>query len=302
MRPYLILHLILFLDPVLSTFHNIWLIRHCDKPSDKTNPCCTNYGYDRANNWYNYFNQYIESEPYIYASNYNEKKQCTVSNYYISDSECQKSQRMFLTAQAISDSINYMKDDVNIDFCTGQYADLIDTTNTIKNNDIIIVWEHTEIVDMINYIGIDIEKWPDDANHEYNVVFMIDMNDQPTLYYDCYNWENRDTICSPVIDKWLKKHDRISYYYRKYGIESDHRYMLTTPSTITNDNCSALFINVFKVTSFVTIFGLFIFVLKKLIDFIKSKHPVSRKYKYVRISDETQLIDNLTQKHKYTQT
>jgi ABC-type antimicrobial peptide transport system permease subunit len=211
---------------------------------------------------------------------------------------------MFLTAQAISDSLNYVKDDINIDFCTGQYTELIDTTHNIPNNDVIIVWEHKEIVDMINYIGIDLDKWPDEANEEYNVVFMINIH-QPTLYYECYNWENRDKTCSPSIDKWLKKYDRISEYHENYGAIIEHRYMLTTtPKLLTNvyNYYIGLFIIVFTATVFVIILGLFIIVFKKLIEFIRMKHENVRRYKYVSINDETRIINNIPHKHKYTQT
>ena len=90
---------------IINSAKNIWLIRHCDKTNDNQNPCCSNYGYERSTNWYKYFEIYINSSPYIYASNYSEKKQCVTNNYNEINPECQKSQRMYLTAEAIYNSI-----------------------------------------------------------------------------------------------------------------------------------------------------------------------------------------------------
>jgi hypothetical protein len=191
----------------------IWLIRHCDKPADKNNSCCSDYGYKHSDNWYKYFKKYISSPPYIYGANYNnEQNQCATDydyNYnYNSKIDCQKSQRMYLTAQAINKSIRFSKDDVNIDYCTGQYKELAKNTRNINNNDIIVVWEHSEIVDIINYFGINLDKWPNIIDDEYSIVFMFDV-DHNKLYYDCYQWEAEYVDCSNDVNNWLKKYKTI---------------------------------------------------------------------------------------------
>lgn len=191
----------------------VWLIRHCDKTTDSENPCCSQYGYQRADNWYKYFNRYIhpKSSIQIYASNYNEKKQCIANNDYKTNSSCQKSQRMFITGLAINDKMTPGQK-INIDYCIGEYKELVDTIESSDFNEDIIVWEHKEIVNIINRLGIGLSDWPDSASEEYNVVFMVDYNKQ-RLYYDCYNFIDGTHSCSDQISSWLKKYDSISSYY-----------------------------------------------------------------------------------------
>jgi len=285
-----LLQLLLILEPILSTIENIWLIRHCDKTINDNNPCCSNYGYDRANNWHEYFERYIDSSPYIYASNYNEEKTCIVNYYYKSNSDCQKSQRMFLTAQAIHDTFNHIKNDVNIDYCTGQYVDLVKSLDDISNKQVIIVWEHKEIVDIINYIGIKLDEWPKDAADEYNVVFMIDIN-KNQLYYDCYNWEDDDVKCSNVINDWLYKYESISSYYDKINTDENTTRNMLSKEQVDINSIYNFYIGLFF-SSCIVIFGiciLFFLILlcKKICKENYIHREINKKYKYVRI-DETQ--------------
>jgi len=192
---------------------HIWLIRHCDKTNDSDDPCCSQYGYQRADNWYKYFSKYIhlKSSIQIYASNYNEKKQCIANNDYKPNSSCQKSQRMFITGLSINDKMTPGQK-INIDYCIGEYKDLVDTIESGSENEAIVVWEHKEIVNIINRLGIALSDWPDSASEEYNVVFMVDYNKQ-RLYYDCYNFIDGTNKCSDQISSWLKNYGSIESYY-----------------------------------------------------------------------------------------
>jgi len=196
-----------------SSFSLVWLIRHCDKTSDSEDPCCSQYGYQRADNWYKYFDKYIhrKSSIQIYASNYNEKKQCIANNDYKPNSSCQKSQRMFITGLSINNKMTPGQK-INIDYCIGEYKELVDTIESSNSNEAIVVWEHNEIVNIINKLGISLSDWPDSASEEYNVVFMVDYNKQ-RLYYECYNFIDGTNTCSDQINSWLQKYDSIKSYY-----------------------------------------------------------------------------------------
>lgn len=279
----LILCILVILNVTASTKH-VWLIRHCDKPNDKESSCCSSYGYKHANNWYKYFEKYITSSPYIYGANYNEEYQCTEYHNYNYDRNCQKSQRMYLTAYAIHESFYYSKNEVNIDYCTGQYKELSKSVSNINNDNVIVVWEHSEIIDIINYFGINVNKWPNNLDDEYNIVFMIDV-DSSKLYYDCYQWEADYTYCSNDIIKWLNKYTKISDYYEKKNYKN---YTLTTSN--------ALLPNFYQ--KHISIFNIFFIVIINIILicfflFFKKQYDVrnymGRKYKYVVIP-ETQFL------------
>ena len=186
----------------------IWLIRHCDKPNSETNPCCSELGYERAKNWHHYFKMQFNKKSIVklYASNFNEKKVCVNNILYKPDSTCQKSQRMFLTAFYLREKLNnhlLFKEDINSHYCIGEKNKLI---NNILNNhnvsDVIIVWEHKEIINIIRYFGINIKKWRNKFQNNYNIVFMIDLKTKQ-LFYDCFDFIKNSTTCPDNVNKWL---------------------------------------------------------------------------------------------------
>jgi hypothetical protein len=120
---------------------------------------------------------------------------------------------MFLTSLYIFNTFTNIQY-LNIDYCIGDYKDLTKNAYKQEYNDVIIVWEHDEIIDIINYIGIDLKKWPNDIEG-YNIVFMIDI-DSNKLYYDCYNFENNNIVCDKKTNDWLKKYEHIDNYYINY--------------------------------------------------------------------------------------
>jgi hypothetical protein len=197
------------------TLKNLWIIRHCDKGNHNSDPCCNINGYERSKNWYNYFNLYIKNNCYIYGANYNndDNDKCININGYQTNKNCQKSQRMFLTSLYIFYTFENIQN-LNINYCIGDYKDLTKSAYKQEYDNVIIVWEHDEIIDIINYIGIDLEKWPNDIDG-YNLVFMVNI-DSNKLYYDCYNFEDNNIICDKKTNNWLKKYEHIDNYYSNY--------------------------------------------------------------------------------------
>jgi hypothetical protein len=257
--------LIIFINFVISV-ERIWLLRHCDKPINNNNPCCSALGYQRADNWFFYFISYLNKNDNIaiYSSNYNEKKICLKQNKYNPDRNCQKSQRMFLTAYYIHNQLTNnkynVKNNINLDYCIGDKSQLIDNiiNNIINNkniNDVIVVWEHKEIIEIIRYFNIHISKWHNRFKDVYDLIFLIDIV-KKKLYIDCYNFITNGTSCSKDLKIWLQDFDSISQYYEKILYSSFHDINYT-------NKLSKVFIYLFIVFSlYIVIFGIYIYILQ----------------------------------------
>jgi len=192
----------------------IWLIRHCDKPKTNANPCCSELGYERAKNWHRYFKMQMHKNSIvkIYSSNFNEKKVCINNILYKPDFTCQKSQRMFLTAYYLQNTlqkfINF-QENINTNYCVGEKNNLIsDIVKNIKFSDAVVVWEHKEIIHIIRDFGINIKKWKNKFQNYYSIVFMIDIKTKQ-LFYDCFDFIKNMTSCPDEINKWLYNFEKI---------------------------------------------------------------------------------------------
>jgi hypothetical protein len=88
--------------------------------------------------------------------------------------------------------------------------------------DVIIVWEHTEIIEIIRHFDIKIKKWRNKHIDEYNIVFLIDIATKQ-LYYDCFDFITNNAICSNKVYKWLHNFQNINLYYNmNYYSSSAH--------------------------------------------------------------------------------
>eukprot|EP01033_Poteriospumella_lacustris_P005654 gene5654-4045_t len=111
-------------------------------------------GYDRANTWNRLFDAALEDKKltlYSPGAAYDTATQCKPNIKITNQSSCQKSQRMALTAKLINYNSN-SEVDVKMDYCTGQYqkvvSDITDAAADVQRA--LIVWQHTEIVSIIN--------------------------------------------------------------------------------------------------------------------------------------------------------
>jgi len=210
----IILLLFLFVK-LFNSLDRLWLIRHCDKTNSISNPCCSEIGYERAKNWHNYFIIYFNKKSILklYSSNFNEKKVCINNILYKPDYNCQKSQRMFLTAYFLQEKLKKyytFKENINVDYCVGEKNKLVNSIlDNYKVSDVILVWEHKEIIDIIRHFQIEIKKWKNKFENTYNLVFMIDIKTKQ-LFYDCFDFVKNNTYCSNDINIWLNKFNRIS--------------------------------------------------------------------------------------------
>jgi len=233
-----ILFLIFFIKFV-SSVDRIWLLRHCDKPVNNDSPCCSPIGYVRADNWYYYFDRYLDKNDniVIYSSNYNEKKICIpfLNSQYTPNINCQKSQRMFLTAYYILNQLTnnkyHVKNNINLDYCIGYKPQLLnDIMKNKKINDVIVVWEHKEIIDIIRYFNIKLTKWHNKFTNVYDLIFMIDVVSKK-LYIECYSYLTNGTSCNQDVQTWLQDFDSISQYYEKISYSSNINIQYTNKNS-----------------------------------------------------------------------
>ena len=257
----------------------IWIIRHCDKPKQISNPCCSNIGYDRAKNWHLYFQKYFTKKNIIeiYSSNYNEKKVCLKDNNYQlnPNKSCQKSQRMFLTANYIQENLkqkyNVFKKN-NLNYCVGEKNKLL--KNIFKNDDIltdiVLVWEHKEIVKIINEFGIHLSKWGNKYMDEYSIVFLIDVRTKQ-LYYDCFDFVNNKTDCSEDIELWLNNFQKINILYKNYKLNA---FDINIHNNILFDGY----------VIFILFTLIYIFVLYLMYTILIAYHQARRRQGYIEIN------------------
>lgn len=203
----------------INSANKIWIIRHCDKPNNHKNPCCSDSGYERSIGWANYFKDYLGNKINIITSDFHSKTIC-VDKLNHTKNNCQKSQRMFLTTHYLSKQLldmNYNIETINLNYCVGDSGKIFNHIQNMKNhnrniNDIILIWEHNEIINFIRKYNIKIGLWKRKLKKNYDIVFMIDTN-KNKLYYSCYDYKNKKiNKCSHKIKKWLYKFDNIENY------------------------------------------------------------------------------------------
>jgi hypothetical protein len=217
-----ILSIFQFLWSVLGV-ERIWFIRHCDKQNDN-NPCCSDDGYLRTKTWNSYFEKYIpyENKIKLITSDFSGDFVCVHhDNFTLLSSttrKCQQSQRMYLTTHYLYESmkLKYSLDGINYKFCIRSGLEMIKSVLEMyeEYDDLIVVWEHNEIIEMIRFFDIYIKRWSIHAIDRYDIIFMVSLKDSK-LYVD-YNpdYDNKSlavNITDSIYSNWLH-FDRISKY------------------------------------------------------------------------------------------
>ena len=209
------------LIPCISSVEKIWILRHCDKPENPKNPCCSEYGKIRFQSWNQYFmrqNIPQENSIQIIGSNYDDSKsKCVVSNQQKTNEKCNYSQRMVESSLYLQESMMMYFPNVGLDtttFCSTQTTKLALSIyqNHTKNHHVILVWSHTEIIDLLRTMGISIKKWKRHLRKEYNIVFLFDVK-QKTLSYDCFQFDGdlkNQNLCNSKTSEWLQDFARIT--------------------------------------------------------------------------------------------
>ena len=220
--------------------NRIWFIRHCDKPHNNKNPCCSMLGYKRAENWDYYLTKYLTKNDSIkiVTSNFNTNKVCMMDLDRTPDSYCPKSQRMYLTSHLIYHNMKRINMynisyNINKNFCVGEAKKMLSSILKTETSysDIIIVWEHKEISDLIQKFDIKISKWKNIYRDHYDLLFMIDIENNE-LFYDCFDYKTLTTGCSKKIDEWLRDYKKINDYYQKDKVLRSTYFTNKTPQDL----------------------------------------------------------------------
>jgi hypothetical protein len=200
--------------------NKIWLLRHCDMPSSLS-PCCSSIGYKRNKLLGDFLSEKISEPVLVMASGYIYEKACQeVSNLTIvphmssllkmsSAFGCKKTQRMYLTAYAMYYHLgDKVIGEVNTDFCVGQERQMVAFLKKhVLNNlkvDVVVVWEHNGLMDILRDFGFQISKWKNRLKEYYELVFWIDL-DLGDWGYECFDFRmnGTGTGCSQSVVEWL---------------------------------------------------------------------------------------------------
>ena len=191
----------------VSGSKSVWFIRHCDKPSDGSSDCCSSAGYDRAKAWASYFKGLINTDNTAFvASNYADQGSCkkTLGSPSPTDPACQHSQRMWLTAKEITNQMGLDNTSINTDYCTEDPMKDVAKLIEKQASETLVVWEHKQIPDIINELGVKLSSWPDNLDDVYNLVFRV--SNGGSLEYTCYNYDDGSDKCDNGVDAWLQKY------------------------------------------------------------------------------------------------
>jgi len=258
----------LFLNIInITGIKRIWFIRHCDKPFDYKNPCCSEYGYKRAENWDHYLTKYLTREDSIkiVTSNFNTNKVCMMDLNRNPDYYCQKSQRMYLTSHLIYENMRKItayniSSHINKNFCVGQAKKMLISIfkTEFSYSDIILVWEHKEMIDLIQSFDIKISKWKNKYRDHYDLLFMIDIKNN-ALFYDCFDFETFTTGCSKTIDTWLQDYNKINDYYQKDKVLRSIYFKNETPQKLINFYGFLILVIISFYVFIIVSYGLYIF-------------------------------------------
>ena len=154
--------------------NTIYIIRHCDKPKNDNNPCCSKKGYNRSHKWKDYFKSYNIT---IYTTGFStNQNHCIQSLPFFPNYKCQHSQRMLLTSYIIGKSLH----NIHYNYCVGNEKQMIQDVMEYEKNDVLIVWQHEHIRNILDYLQID------HSNNinigEYNQVIIVDLSLQKLNY------------------------------------------------------------------------------------------------------------------------
>jgi hypothetical protein len=96
---------------------------------------------------------------------------------------------------------------VDTRFCVGQERDLAEFLRLRwrgggGSGDVLVVWEHQGIIDILGAFGFPISKWRHRWKERYDLVFWVDL-DMGRWGYDCYDFERGVDDCDGGVRGWL---------------------------------------------------------------------------------------------------
>lgn len=141
----------------------VYIVRHCDKPDDDNDPCCSQKGCQRSAALVPFFNRLLTKSPrYLIGPGYQGISACK-----------QRSQRAIQTLMPLSQFYNIP---ILNRYCTEQTQEQARDILCMNTSDtIIIVWDHDHIASLIGYLlnyadPIIIHDYP---SHRFDIIFRI---------------------------------------------------------------------------------------------------------------------------------
>lgn len=217
MTVLLSLALLLALLQSAQSLKTVFIIRHCDELDD-SNPCCSLFGYERAGNWNRLFDGALQGQNvtiYSPGAKYDSTTVCKPNIAITNTATCQKSQRMAMTARIIRYNLNSYAD-MEMNYCSGEYAQVVsDITKAAKTvENALVVWKHSEIVNMINLWNVPLTPWPTTLDERFDLVFQLtfasNTDTNPTLSYNCFDFQNNVLQCDAAVQEWLQSYPTFS--------------------------------------------------------------------------------------------
>ncbi len=194
----------------------VYVIRHCDKP-DANVDGCNDIGYQRAlllaglngscehnlttcNNkctgtfsGNGYWDKELNGQKPLRLLAPLSKNDKPNSQNTFQNQKCTSSNRCCLILNPTAVHYNMTINQDGKYFCDNQGADIgsyILSESKFNNGIIIVAWEHKDIHNLINALGVDpqLSKWPKDASNRYDLVFKVDfVNNKPILSISTQN-------------------------------------------------------------------------------------------------------------------
>jgi hypothetical protein len=194
----------------------VYIIRHCDKP-DANVDGCNDIGYQRAlllagwngscehnlntcnnkctgsPNGNGYWDKELKGQkPTKLLAPLSKNDKPNSQNTY-NNQKCTSANRCCLILNPTAARYNLTINEDGKYFCDNQGADIgkyILSEANFNNGIIIIAWEHKDIHNLINALGVDpqLSKWPKDSSDRFDLVFKVDfINNKPILTISTQN-------------------------------------------------------------------------------------------------------------------
>lgn len=150
---------------VVSGLEEIYFLRHCDKPL--MGPCCSREGYQRIALWKTFLETYPPLAIHTVGSRTAPDK-CAHGFGYPRRHHCPHSQRMLITSQLLSGLPQVEIEGV---YCTGGLSAVVDQIlHANRSTNALIVWQHTEMLDVLKRLGCPLYTFGYDRLVAYHVV------------------------------------------------------------------------------------------------------------------------------------
>ena len=157
-----------------SVTGRVWFVRHCDKPPQDSNPCCSAKGIRRMTQWGQFMKAYLSDNAtvQILTAADSTTEVCSVDRAP-RNPVCQLSARFHESSRYIQNALQ-IPTHLEERLCIGQSELLAHRINATRDqySDTIVVWEHRDMARVLWHMGQSLAHWP--TNLRYDLVFVLE--------------------------------------------------------------------------------------------------------------------------------